>query len=115
MDFRLTDDQLQLHEAVGAFCANEYAFARLAALDGGEQRDAARARWAALGELGVFGIRTDPQVGGLGLGWMDTAVVYEVLGAHLVPGPLVWSQLAIDVRGERRRRNPGGRRPRFRA
>ncbi len=97
MDFRLTDDQLQLQEAVGTFCASEYAFARFAEMErAGVQRDAARERWSALGELGVFGIRSDPQVGGLGLGWMDTAVVYEVLGAHLVPGPLVWSQLAID-------------------
>src|SRR4051812_4308007 len=93
MDFRLTDDQLQLQEAVEAFCATEYAFARFPEMERvGVQPDA----WAALGDLGVFGIRTDPQAGGLGLGWMDTTVVYETLGAHLVPGPLLWSQLAID-------------------
>jgi alkylation response protein AidB-like acyl-CoA dehydrogenase len=93
VDFRLTDDQLALQAAVRELCAREYAFERLAAMDGHEvDRDA----WAALGALGVFAVRTDPADDGLGLGWMDTAVVYEVLGSHLVPGPLVWSQLAVE-------------------
>src|SRR4051812_20722056 len=53
--------------------------------------------WTALGELGLFKLRSAESDGGLGLGWVDTAVVYEVLGHHLVPGPLVWTQLLADV------------------
>jgi alkylation response protein AidB-like acyl-CoA dehydrogenase len=49
--------------------------------------------WSALGALGLFKLRAPEADGGLGLGWVDTVVVYEVLGQHLVPGPLVWTQL----------------------
>jgi len=93
MDFRLTDDQLQLQEAVRTFCTREYA---LDAIGTRECRDVDRAAWSDLCELGVFALRADPADGGLGMGWMEAAVVYEVLGGHLVPGPLVWSQLAPE-------------------
>jgi alkylation response protein AidB-like acyl-CoA dehydrogenase len=53
--------------------------------------------WAALGDLGLFKLRASEADGGLGLGWVETAVVYEVLGRHLVPGPLVWTQLLTDL------------------
>ncbi len=53
--------------------------------------------WAALADLGLFGLRVPEADGGLGLGWVETVAAYEVLGAHLVPGPLVWSQLLAGV------------------
>ena len=34
--------------------------------------------------------------GGAGLGAVEAAIVLEELGAHLVPGPLVWSILAAE-------------------
>jgi alkylation response protein AidB-like acyl-CoA dehydrogenase len=62
----------------------------------GPDRDA----WTALAGLGVFELRIPAGDGGFGLGWVDTVAVYEVLGRHLVPGPLVWSQLlSRDVPG----------------
>jgi alkylation response protein AidB-like acyl-CoA dehydrogenase len=97
LDFRLTDDQLELQAGVEQFCAGVFPAEALPAMDRvGPGPDA----WAALCELGLFRLRAAESDGGLGLGWVDTVVVYEVLGRHLVPGPVVWTQLLADqVRG----------------
>ena len=90
MDFRLTDDQLELQAGIEQFCAGVFPAEALPGMEGvGPSPDA----WRALGELGLFRLRDAEADGGLGLGWVETAVVYEVLGRHLVPGPLVWTQL----------------------
>jgi alkylation response protein AidB-like acyl-CoA dehydrogenase len=90
LDFRLTDDQLELQAGVEGFCAGVFPAEALPAM---ERVGPGPAAWAALGELGLFRLRAPDADGGLGLGWVETAVVYEVLGHHLVPGPLVWTQL----------------------
>jgi len=90
LDFRLTDDQLELQAGLEQFCTGVFPADALPAMERvGPGPDA----WAALGELGLFRLRAPESDGGLGLGWVETAVVYEVLGHHLVPGPLVWTQL----------------------
>lgn len=90
MDFRLTPDQLELQDLVRGYCARAYTLERLAARDGvGLDRD----DWAGLAALGLFALRVPEAEGGLGLGWVEAAAAYEVLGYHLAPGPLVWSQL----------------------
>ncbi len=94
MDFRLTNDQLGLQEAVTAFCAAEYTHDRLVAM---ERAGTDRTSWAALADLGVFALRVPEAGGGLGLGWVETVVVHEVLGRHLVPGPLAWSSLLAGL------------------
>jgi alkylation response protein AidB-like acyl-CoA dehydrogenase len=94
LDFRLTDDQLELQAGIEQFCAGVFPPDGLPAM---ERVGPAPEAWAALGELGLFKLRAPESDGGLGLGWVDTAVVYEVLGHHLVPGPLVWTQLVADV------------------
>ena len=92
MDFRLTDDQLELQAGVEQFCAGDV-HARGARRDGA-RRAATRTRGRRSATSGCSGCGAPEADGGLGLGWVETVVVYEVLGAHLVPGPLVWSQLA---------------------
>jgi len=94
MDFRLTPEQLELQDHVRRYCARVFTLEGLAALDG---RGPDRSTWAALADLGLFGLRVPAADGGLGLGWVETVAAYEVLGAHLVPGPLVWSQLLAGV------------------
>jgi alkylation response protein AidB-like acyl-CoA dehydrogenase len=91
MDFRLTDQQLELQDAIRTFCEQRYSFERLAAM-GESPLDVAS--WQELCGLDVFRLAVPESGGGLGLGIVETAVVYEVLGHHLVPGPLVWSALA---------------------
>ena len=94
MDFRLTPDQLELQEHVRAYCARAFTSERLAAMDG---VGIDRSGWSGLADLGVFALRVPEADGGLGLGWVETVAAYEVLGYHVVPGPLIWSQLLVDV------------------
>jgi len=50
--------------------------------------------WSRIAELGVFGVTVPEAEDGMGLGLADAAVLFEELGAALVPGPLVPTALA---------------------
>ncbi|HEY3713416.1 MAG TPA: acyl-CoA dehydrogenase family protein [Jatrophihabitantaceae bacterium] len=50
--------------------------------------------WRSIAELGVFGVTVPEAEDGMGLGLADAAVLFEELGAALVPGPLVPTALA---------------------
>jgi alkylation response protein AidB-like acyl-CoA dehydrogenase len=94
MDFHLDDDQLALQDNVTRFCRSEWPLERLAERGtGGLDRE----RWKALVDLGVVGAMVEEARGGLGLGAVEGAVVFEQLGYHLVPGPLLWSALGAFV------------------
>lgn len=90
MDFDLNDDQRAIQEGIGHLLGGRFTSERVRALipSGGVER----AAWAELVEAGVFDLRHDE--GGLGMGVREAAVVFEELGAAMVPGPLVWSELA---------------------
>ena len=94
MDFHLDDDQLALQNHVGRFCRSRWPLERI-----GERRGDAldRAAWSELAELGVIAATVPEAGGGLGLGFVEGAVVFEQLGRHVVPGPLLWSALAAHV------------------
>ena len=91
MDFRLDEEQLGLQDTVRRYCADRFAPERIAERDG---RPIDRAAWRELAELGVFGLLAPEDAGGLGLGVVEAALVFEQLGAHLVSGPALWSMLA---------------------
>jgi alkylation response protein AidB-like acyl-CoA dehydrogenase len=104
MEFRLDEEQLELQDAVRRFCAARFPLEQLARREGAPLDGAA---WRELAELGVFGLRAPASDGGLGLGLVEGAIVFEQLGAHLVGGPVLWSTLAAPwvegaARGERR-------------
>lgn len=84
MDFRLDDDQLALRDATRSLCAARGV-------------PPADDPWGDLAELGVFGLLVPVQGGGLGAGPVEAAVVLEQLGAHLVPGPVVWSVITAPI------------------
>lgn len=94
MDFRLTPEQLELQDHVRRYCARVFTPEHLAAMDGA---GIDRAGWSGLAELGLFAVRLPEAEGGLGRGWVEVAAAYEVLGFHLVPGPLVWTQLLAGI------------------
>jgi len=56
-----------------------------------------RDAWRALVELGAISVMAADAHGGLGLGAVEAAVVFEQLGRHLVPGPCLWSALGALV------------------
>ncbi len=94
MEFRLTDDQLELQAAIRGYCDAQYPLARVLVLAENGSADGAADDWGRLSALDVFRIAAPVAQGGLGLGMVEAAAVFEVLGAALVPGPLVWSALA---------------------
>jgi len=90
MDFWLTDDQQALGDMVSAFAADRFALDGLPdAEDRGTVLD--RDRWKSLADLGVFSLVAD------GMGVREAVVVFERLGAGLVPGPLVSTWLAAGL------------------
>jgi alkylation response protein AidB-like acyl-CoA dehydrogenase len=91
MELGLTAEQLDLQQTARSFCDKRFPLDRLSDL---ERAPLTRSDWAELGSLGVFRLHAPAHDGGLGLGVVDSAVVFEVLGRALVPGPLVWTALA---------------------
>ena len=89
MDFRLDEQQLELQRTLRRFCAERFAWERIAQRDG---RPLDRGVWRELAGLGVFGLRLPEDDGGLGA--VEAAIVFEQLGAQLVNGPVLWTTLA---------------------
>jgi len=90
MDFRLDEEQTALQDAVRRCCAARYRREELGRREG---RSVDRDDWRALADLGVFAVLVPAARGGLGLGVVEAAIVFEQLGAHLVDGPLLWTAL----------------------
>jgi alkylation response protein AidB-like acyl-CoA dehydrogenase len=96
VDFRLDDDQVALRDAVSGFCSARYP---LDAIGGREGAPLTSQQWVELADLGVFGLLVPESDGGLGLGLIQAAIVFEQLGLHLVEGPILWSTLGATVLG----------------
>jgi len=56
-----------------------------------------RKLWSLLADTGVFALCLPVDVGGVGLGLADAAVVFEEVGRAAVPGPVIWSFLAAGL------------------
>lgn len=96
MDFELTEDQLALAEAIAAQCRGRLPLEKVRSLEG-SARVVDPSDWAQLGEAGVFSVDVAEAAGGLGLGLADATVVFEQLGRHLVPGPLLGTAMAAGT------------------
>ena len=104
MDFRLTEDQLDLQAGIRSLLAGRFDRERLrAAVDGGGAFDPGL--WGELAGAGLFALRVAEDgaagsagaAGGLGLGAAEAVLVFEEAGRALVPGPLVASELAVTL------------------
>lgn len=96
MDFLLSEDQRALQDELRRFLTSRVDHDRRAAaadLPGAVDRDL----WSELAGLGVFGIHTPEDGGGVGLGLADAAVVFEELGRVAVPGPTIATCLAAAL------------------
>jgi alkylation response protein AidB-like acyl-CoA dehydrogenase len=86
VDFSFTDEQEQLRREARTFLADRYPFERVAELaDSDEGWDPAS--WKELAELGWLGVSAPEEADGLGLGFLEEAVLFEELGRALYPGP----------------------------
>jgi alkylation response protein AidB-like acyl-CoA dehydrogenase len=87
MDFNLTDEQQMLREAAGRFMREQYGFEfrRKAAASQGWSPE----RWALYAEMGWLALTVAEDFGGLGLQFVETAIVAEEFGRGLALEPLV--------------------------
>jgi alkylation response protein AidB-like acyl-CoA dehydrogenase len=80
MDFAFTDEQLELKRQARAWLAERYPLDR--DWDGAQDD-----RWPELAELGWLGVSVAEEDGGVGLGFVEEAILLEELGYALYPGP----------------------------
>jgi alkylation response protein AidB-like acyl-CoA dehydrogenase len=86
MNFDLTDEQAMLGEALMRFLVDRYGFEARRAL----RKDSlgwSRSVWAWLAEQGYLGVSFAEADGGLGGGAVETLVIAEAFGAHLLAEP----------------------------
>lgn len=74
MDFTFTDEQQQIVETARKFARNEFP---KVARECDREEKFPREVWEAAGQLGFMGIFIDHQYGGLGLGYLEQAMVME--------------------------------------
>jgi alkylation response protein AidB-like acyl-CoA dehydrogenase len=80
VDFALTADQEELKNAARTWLAAQFPIDRDFE---GQQDD----RWAELAELGWLGVSISEEEGGVGLGFVEEALILEEMGYALYPGP----------------------------
>jgi alkylation response protein AidB-like acyl-CoA dehydrogenase len=96
VDFELSDDQLALQAAARDLLDGYAGSAQVRAhLGSGQTHDAKL--WAAMAEQGWMGVTLSEQAGGLGLSWVEAAVLLEELGRHAAPVPFLASLVALDT------------------
>ena len=80
MDFALTEEQQELKSAARAWLSERYPLDR----DFDAPQDD---RWAELAELGWLGVSVPEDEGGVGLSFVEEALLLEEMGYALYPGP----------------------------
>jgi len=80
VDFALTEEQQELKSAARAWLSERYPLDR----DFDAPQDD---RWAELAELGWLGVSVSEDEGGVGLGFLEEALILEEMGYALYPGP----------------------------
>jgi len=93
MDFELDEDQEALRGAARALLDDLASPARVrAAVDDSTGFD--RKLWAGMLDQGWTAITIPEADGGLGLGWVEAAILAEQVGAHVAPAPIVQHLIA---------------------
>ncbi len=93
MDFELSDDQQALRDAARELLDDRSGSAQVRAIvDAGGAYD--DELWKAMVDQGWTGIAVAEGDGGVGLGWVEVAVLCEAVGAHVAPAPIVQSIVA---------------------
>jgi len=96
VDFEVSEFQTDLADGIRRLCAGAFPLESIRATESTDHV-VDRAGWSRLGEAGVFHLCLAEEVGGVGLGLAEAALVFEELGRALVPGPLVASHLAAGL------------------
>ncbi|MBI2704633.1 MAG: acyl-CoA dehydrogenase family protein [Actinobacteria bacterium] len=96
MQFELSADQ-QAMQAAARELLDEYASptAVRSIVDAGGGLDPKL--WAAMVDQGWAGVAVPEPRGGLGMGWVELAVLLEQTGAHVAPAPFLQQVVALDA------------------
>ena len=96
MDFELSRDQQALRDAARELLDDRAGSAQVrAVVDAGLPFDPEL--WKAMVDQGWTGIAVPEEAGGVGLGWVEAAILAEGVGAHVAPAPIVQSMIALDA------------------
>jgi alkylation response protein AidB-like acyl-CoA dehydrogenase len=96
MDFELSDDQQALRDAASDLLDDHASPARVrAVVNTGATHD--DKLWAAMVEQGWLGVEAAEPDGGLGLGFVELAVLLEELGRRAAPAPFASTVLALGT------------------
>jgi 3-oxocholest-4-en-26-oyl-CoA dehydrogenase beta subunit len=88
VDFELSADQVALQEAARDLLDDRAGHDQVRAhLDSGHPYD--QGLWRALSEQGWLGVALAEADGGIGLGWVEAAVLLEQIGRHTAPVPFL--------------------------
>ncbi len=88
MDFTLDDEEQAIHDLAEQIVADHSAHERLKQLTAADDH-VDREAWAALAAAGVVGAAIPEEHGGLGLGYLATAMAIQVAASHGSPVPLL--------------------------
>lgn len=88
MDFDLDDESQAIFDLAGQILGDKSTHERLRQLAADDDRVDAEA-WAALAEAGVLGAAVPEEHGGIGLGYLATAMALQQVGATASPVPLL--------------------------
>ncbi len=101
MEFGLDEGQLQLQQTVARFCTERFP---LDAIGSREPQPVDRGTWAQMAALGMLGFLAGEiapcgaaNASQDGLGVVEAALMFELFGSHLVPGPLLWTVVAAPL------------------
>jgi alkylation response protein AidB-like acyl-CoA dehydrogenase len=96
VDFELSPDQRALRDAAAGLLAGRSPMAVVrSSVDRGGEPDAAL--WGAMVDQGWCGLAVPEKLGGVGLGWVEAAIVLEQVGAHVAPAPVLGQMVALDA------------------
>ena len=103
MEFGLSQEQVLLQDSINRFLTDEAPLAVVREVAAGDRSDAEI--WKGLINLGIGGLLTSEANGGLGLGYLDAALVAECLGYHVTPCPYLSSAViapaTLQLAGQR--------------
>lgn len=104
MDFGLSKEQILLQESVGRYLDRDASLQRIRRFVAENEKRAADV-WAGLSDLGVPGMLIAEEHGGLGLSFLDAALVAETLGSRVAPTPFIstvaMAPIAIALAGSK--------------
>jgi len=96
MEFGLSEDQRLLQDGVGRFLEEQSPLEKVR--EAADSNDfVPRGLWDGIRELGVPGILVPEDFGGMGLGFLDAAIINEMMGRHVAPVPFVGTSVMAPV------------------